>query len=262
VAPRASIPILAVLTGLGAIILTGCEGRSPPVTGEEAASAPAAADYVAPPTVRAVQATAAGLTLSGVAPPGARVRLATPQGQAFAVAADPAGRWSLALGVLDAPRVYGLSAIVRGRLAQSQGYVLVTPQGRAAVLRSGAAAWRIDRPPGVGLRTIDFDREGAAVVSAAVAPGAAVVVRLEGREAAQGRADRAGRFEGALPTPLQPGAHRLELSGEGFDEAVTVQVSPPAPLAQGPLRSQFTALGLRADWMTPGGGVQSTILVH
>jgi hypothetical protein len=41
-----------------------------------------------------------------------------------------------------------------------------------------------------------------------------------------------------------------------------VQVTPAAPLAQGPLRSQLTSAGLRVDWMTPGGGVQSTILVH
>jgi hypothetical protein len=27
------------------------------------------------------------------------------------------------------------------------------------------------------------------------------------------------------------------------------------------LRSQLTDEGLRADWLTPGGGVQSTILV-
>jgi hypothetical protein len=28
------------------------------------------------------------------------------------------------------------------------------------------------------------------------------------------------------------------------------------------LRSQLTPAGLRVDWMTPGGGVQSTLLVH
>jgi hypothetical protein len=43
---------------------------------------------------------------------------------------------------------------------------------------------------------------------------------------------------------------------------VTFQVSRAAPLAQGPLRSQITHAGLRLDWLTPGGGVQSTILVH
>jgi hypothetical protein len=43
---------------------------------------------------------------------------------------------------------------------------------------------------------------------------------------------------------------------------VTFQTAPPAPLAQGPVRSQLTDAGLRVDWMTPGGGVQSTILVH
>jgi len=43
---------------------------------------------------------------------------------------------------------------------------------------------------------------------------------------------------------------------------VAFQVTPAAPLVDGPLRSQLTSAGLRVDWMTPGGGVQSTILVH
>jgi hypothetical protein len=28
------------------------------------------------------------------------------------------------------------------------------------------------------------------------------------------------------------------------------------------LRSQLTPAGLRVDWMTPGGGVQTTLLIH
>jgi hypothetical protein len=33
------------------------------------------------------------------------------------------------------------------------------------------------------------------------------------------------------------------------------------PLADGPFRSQTTAAGVRADWMTPGGGLQSTLIL-
>ena len=47
-----------------------------------------------------------------------------------------------------------------------------------------------------------------------------------------------------------------------FNDEVTVRTTPAQPLAQGPLRSQFTPAGLRVDWMTPGGGVQSTLLIH
>jgi hypothetical protein len=52
------------------------------------------------------------------------------------------------------------------------------------------------------------------------------------------------------------------VSGDGFADQVVVHVTPAAALAQGPLSSQVTSAGLRVDWMTPGGGVQSTILVH
>jgi len=80
-------------------------------------------------------------------------------------------------------------------------------------------------------------------------------------------ADAAGHYDASLPTPgsstaIRPGTHRVQVSGEGFSDTVAFQVSPPAPLAQGPARSQLTGAGLRVDWMTPGGGVQSTILVH
>jgi hypothetical protein len=161
---------------------------------------------------------------------------------------------------LAAPRIYGLSVTVKGRTAQAQGYVLVSPRGRAALLRGGAAAWRIDQPSGSGLRSLDYDRAGGAAISAAAPVHANVQVRLDGRQVAGGRADAGGRFEVALPEPVRPGVHRLQLVGDGFTDSVTVDVTPP--LAQGPLRSQFTAAGLRADWTTPGGGVQSTILFH
>ncbi|MBS0362864.1 MAG: hypothetical protein JSR98_15920, partial [Proteobacteria bacterium] len=81
-----------------------------------------------------------------------------------------------------------------------------------------------------------------------------------------GRADAAGRYQVSLggQNPVKPGPHHIQVFGEGYTpiDQVTVQVAPAAPLAQGPLRSQLTPAGLRVDWMTPGGGVQSTLLVH
>ena len=92
-------------------------------------------------------------------------------------------------------------------------------------------------------------------------PGATVIVRIDGREAAQGKtAD--GRYAISLPSPLTPGGHRLEVFGEGFTQAVMLQISAAQPLVAGPVRTENLAAGLRADWMTPGGGVQSTILVR
>jgi hypothetical protein len=256
---RTSTPFVAVCAVLA---LAGC-GRKP------AAQAPrgdavsvSAADYLRPPAPQAIQRGADGLTLTGTAPAGSRIRLATPEGQAQFSDADDKGRWRIALGPLPQPRVYGLSVTHKGRQAQAQGYVLVEPGGRAALLRAGAGALRLDRPNGPGLRSLDFDREGGAVISASVTPSAPILLRVDGAQAAEGRAGPDGRAEIAVPTPMRPGAHRLQIYADGASDAVAVQVSPPEPLAQGPLRSQLTPAGLRVDWMTPGGGVQSTILIH
>jgi hypothetical protein len=61
---------------------------------------------------------------------------------------------------------------------------------------------------------------------------------------------------------MRAGAPVVHVFGDGFSDQVAAQVTPASPLATGPLRSQLTPAGLRVDWMTPGGGVQSTLLVH
>jgi len=116
----------------------------------------------------------------------------------------------------------------------------------------------------MGLSAIDFDRGGGLLVSASVPPKATVILEIDGHQAPQGRANDQGVYQASLgsPTPIRSGAHLVRVSGDGFADQTTVLVTPGAPLAQGPLRSQLTSAGLRVDWMTPGGGVQSTILVH
>jgi hypothetical protein len=247
------------------LLLAGCNGKPLVTPGAE----PAAEDagYVTPPMPDAVQVAGDGLRLSGSAQPGARVRLATPQGEALNATAEPQGRWTIALGPLPEPRIFGLSATAKGGQVQSEGYVLVTPKGQAAVLRAGVGALRIDPGSRPGLRAIDFDQGGGVEVSAVAPSGATVILNLDGRQAAQGRAEASGRYDASLPaagspTRILPGAHHVQVFGDGFSDSVTFQVSAAPPLAQGPLRSQFTSAGLRVDWMTPGGGVQSTILVH
>jgi hypothetical protein len=254
-------PFIAVFAVLW---LAGC-GKPPAAPKPQAAAAAEAggeAGYMAPPGVDQVRPGEGGLILAGTAPAAARVRLATPAGEARFASADAQGRWALALGPVDEPRVFGLSATAGGRQAQAQGYVLVTPDGRAALLRAGAGAIRLDRPVQVGVDAVDFDGDGGAVVSGAAPAGAALLIRVDGREAGQGRADQAGRYSVALPSPVARGVHRLQLFGDGFTDALELETSPAAPLAAGPLRSQLTRAGLRVDWTTPGGGVQSTVLVH
>ena len=246
--------------------LAGCGGKSPAA---KAGGEVRAEDvgYLAPPSPDTVRLTARGLSLAGTAPPGGRVRLATPAGQPMFADVDAGGRWNLALGPISEPRLYGLSVAAKGRSAQAEGYVLVTPQGQAALLRAGAGARRIDAATTPGLRAIDFDRGGGVEVSATAPAGANVLLHLDGRLATQGRADARGHYDASLPTPgsstpIRSGPHQVRVSGDGFSDVVAFQVSPAAPLAAGPARSQLTGAGLRVDWMTPGGGVQSTILVH
>jgi hypothetical protein len=258
-------PILrCVVAVVALVLLSACQGK-PPAAAPGADAAAQDGGYVAPPRVEQARAGPAGVELSGAAAAGAKVRLATPAGEAMFATADPRGRWRISLPPAAEPRIFGLSAASGGRSAQAQGYVLVTPDGQAALLRAGAGAERIGPPRKTGLSAIDFDRGGGVLVSASVPPGATVILDIDGRSPAPpSRANALGAYQASLgsPTPIKAGAHLVKISGDGFADQATVQVTPAAPLAQGPLRSQLTSAGLRVDWLTPGGGVQSTILVH
>ncbi len=252
----------AAAAALGALVLAAC-GAKPPSVAAEGAEA-TAQDYLSPPKVDTVRAGPGGVTLAGTASVGGKVRLATPIGQAMFSTVDAHGRWVIALPPAADARIFGVSASTGGRQTQAEGYLLVTPDGKAAMLRAGASALRIDPVARPGLRSIDFDRGGGVEVAAQVSPGATVILHLDGRQADERRADANGRYEVSLgsPTPIRPGAHQIEVRGDGFADQVAVRVSPAQPLAQGPLRSQLTPAGPRVDWMTPGGGVQSTLLIH
>ncbi len=255
--------------GLAALALAGCGGRSPPAAsasdGASGSAEAGAQDYLSPPQVDTVRTGPGGVTLAGTATVGGKVRVATPAGQATFSTVDAKGRWAIALPPAAEARIFGLSADANGHQTQAEGYLLVTPTGQAALLRAGASALRIDPPPRTGLLSVDFDRGGGMELAAQTAPGATVIVRLDHRQIAESRADANGRYEASLSSPKQPippGAHEIQIFGDGFSDQATVQVSPAAPLAQGPVRSQLTPAGLRVDWMTPGGGVQSTLLIH
>lgn len=249
---KAQIAIAALLAGLA-----GCHAPAPRPAGGGAATSDAV--YMAPPTVLQAATEAGGVTLRGAAPAGAEVRLASPGGEALTTRADEDGRWRLQLAPGREPRIFGLSAESDGRRVQAQGYVLVGPRGQAALLRAGAGALRLDRPPGSRIAAVDFDADGGALVSGWAAAGTDVAIRLDGRVAGEARADADGRFSFAI-SRLSAGAHRIEAAGVAFTDAISILASPAAPLVDGPLRSQLTSQGLRADWLTPGGGVQSTVL--
>lgn len=235
-----------------------CACRAP---AQDASGATAASDagYVAPPAVTSAAPSAGQVTLSGTAPAGAQIRLATPDGQALATQADGDGRWRLQAPTQGRARVFGLSAVSAGRRVQAQGYLLVGPRGQTALLRAGAAALRLDRPAGSRISAVDFDSEGGVLLSGWSAAGTDVAIRLDGHLAGDARTDQDGRFVYAWPR-LSAGPHRVEATGVAFTDEIAFDITPAAALVGGPLHSQLTPQGFRADWLTPGGGVQSTIL--
>lgn len=239
------------------LLLAGC-GRA----GGASVAEPAAAEasYVAPPSVAEAHHEAGGVILQGVAAPGAQVRLATPAGEAFATRADGDGRWRLQAPADGQARIFGLSAVSGGRRVQAQGYLLVGPRGETALLRAGAGALRMDRAPGARLAAVDFDSQGGAVASGWAPAGTDVSFRLDGRTLGESRADPDGRFSFPLPR-LSAGAHSLEASGVGFADQTAIDAGPVASLGGTAMQVRLAGRGLRADWLTPGGGVQSTLLV-
>jgi hypothetical protein len=250
---------LQIAAAVLAAALAGCEQRP----AAQAEPPPASdAGYVAPPAVNTVTAAPdGGVRLSGDAPAEAPVRLATPEGVALVANADPAGNWSLDLPKAADARIFGLSARTDGRAVQAEGYLLVGPDGQVALLRSGASAVRLDRQAAPGIASLDLDAEGGGLLSGRAAPGTNVAVRLDGGSSNDVRADDTGRFSYTM-THLAPRPHRIEVVGVQLNETLAFDAAPPAPLVAGPLRSQLTSQGLRADWLTPGGGVQSTILAN
>jgi hypothetical protein len=243
------------------LTLSGCGDRTPP---EPAAKAETGADagYATSPSLNSSAIESGVVVLRGLAAPDSAVRLASPAGEAFLESADSQGRWRMALPLSDEARIFGLSMSTTGRSVQAQGYVMVGPDGGGVVLRAGTGALRLDGQGAPRVTAFDFDREGGAAVSGRAPPNAAVSVRVDGRPAADGRADAAGRFNIALTQPVAAGRHTVTIAGERFTDAAMVELAPAPPLQGGPFRAAPTNVGLRVDWMTPGGGVQSTLLLN
>lgn len=221
------------------------------------------AGYIKPPMVQGARAQGNAITLAGSAPAKAIVRLATPQGEAVTATADDKGAWSLALPTATEARIFGLSATAGGRTTQAEGYLLITATGEAVLLRAGGGAMRMGRTSErSGVDAVDFDREGGAVVSGHAPANAALSIHIDGDQTAEGRADEEGRYAIAVPKPISPGPHQIDVFGDAAENSVTIDARPAAPISSGPFRSSAVAGALRIDWMTPGGGVQSTLLLE
>jgi hypothetical protein len=246
-----------------ALALAAC-GRADPGS----ASAPAAAETpdagyrAAPQIVELARAPDGGLSLSGRATPSSQVRLASPSGARMETTADGQGNWRTPLGPVSEPTLYGLSAEAGGRRIQAEGYVAILPGGpTVALLRAGSGAQVLDGAPGLRLLAVDIDSGGAAVVSGRASAGIPVRLLVDNIVAIEAPAGADGRFSLTLPKALPPGPHRIRALTAKAAADAAVTITPVAPLTEGPYRITPSGAVWRVDWMTPGGGLQTTLLL-
>ncbi len=262
---RPTFPQLSVFTLILAAgpLVAACDADTSAWTSAQSAApttAAAEAGYVAPPVVTAANRRPDGLTLVGSGRAGARVRLGPPAGEAMFAVADPAGFWTITLPPSGDVRLFGLSMTVGDRAVQSEGYLMVLPTGRVLQLRAGAGAKSLATASAEPrMLTVDHDDEGGAVVSGTAPAAVPLSARVDRASAIASQAGADGHFSIGLSEPLGAGAHTIEVIDERGHDALSVPISRAAPL-QAPFRGARTDYGWRVDWMTPAGGVQTTLV--
>ena len=266
--PRSQIPSPLSATGafLALLLLAGCgrggdwrEGHA------DAPKDPPSSGYVRPPQITAAaRAADGGTVLSGQGQADVRLRLASPDGGSYGATADDDGRWSVTLPGEIGVRLFVLSEEIGGRVVQGEGYVaILPPPGRPAVLlRAGGGAAPLDDSQVLQIAAVDFDGGGSGVVSGAARPGAALRVAIDGAAAGETHASPQGRYATPISGTIKSGGHQVEVrSGAGAAQAVVTLVAPPARITGLPYRAQRLAGAWRVDWLTPGGGPQTTLVL-
>ena len=252
---------MLALTALA--VLAAC-GRAPEAADNASNAAPAAAqaEYRPAPELTDAAVGAGGqIALTGAATAGAAVRLASPVGQAQFATADADGGWTILVPPSPTPRLFGLSMSQGGPVLQAMGYIFVAPDGRVARLRAGGGT-EVLAPGGHGLMALalDTDSRHAAALSGLALPGEALSLRVDGVERGQAVADKTGRFTLSMNEPLDSGAHAFDLTSASGEAQFQVTVDAPAALGKGPFVSSRQGHAWRVDWVTPGGGEQTTLV--
>ncbi len=250
------------------LVLAACAGVAAcgpaPAARQVAAQASAQlAAYLPPPAVASAERRGQAVQLSGSASPGATIRLASPDGSAINGTADARGSWRLSVPIGERPRLYSLSETSAGRLVRALGYLAVLPApGPAAAMLHPAASASVPPAAGAarGLAAIDYDASGTAMASGRASPGESVRLSLDGREAGEDRAHASGEFSASLTRPLTPDTHALGLTGQRLHASVAFAAPRAAQVATPPFDAQRLDGAWRIDWITPAGGVQSTLL--
>ena len=228
---------------------------------------PEESGYLRPPNqLSAQRAPGGGVILSGRSGPEVRVRLSSPppNSTAYGATAKDNGQWSITTP--DSPDVglFGVAEELAGRDVQSEGYVAVLPRpGPAGVLlrAGGGAAVLVPRPLlGLKIAAVDFDGSGATVVSGLARPGSAARLFVDGAAAGEGRVSDRGRFSISLAGALKAGDHEVRVDSGDQTADAKFSLDRPRALSGLPYHGERTPAGWRIDWLTPGGGEQTTLI--
>jgi hypothetical protein len=239
--------------------LAGC---SPPTV--ERADTPGHAqsrpDYRPAPELTGAQREKDGaVILYGLASPGAAVQLASRLGGAEFATADPKGVWRVRLAPSASPRLFGLSMADRGDVVHAVDFLFLGPDGTVARLKSGGGSQAL--APAAASPTLDYDNKWAATLSGAAPPGETITLRVDGVERGQATADSGGRYTVPLAQPLSAGAHDFDLEGPKGEARFSAMLDPPGPLTDSAFAAVRRPDGWRVDWITPGGGEQTTLVL-
>ena len=251
---------LLALTALG--FLCGCGEKDPAAVNAATAAPGPTEDYrAAPEVLGGARAANGALQLYGSASSGAVVRLRSPSGAEQFATADGGGVWRLSLAPSAEPRLLGLSMSDKGQVVQAVGLLFIAPDGAVARLRTGGGT-QASAPsaPGLAALALDYDNQRAATLSGVSGPHETVIVRVDGVERSQSRADAGGRFVASLQ-PLTAGPHRFVVMGATQQINFTATVDTPQTPAAAPYSARREGQGWRIDWRTPGGGGQTTLIL-
>ena len=148
-----------------------------------------------------------------------------------------------------------------GRVVQAMGYLFIAP-GSIARLRVGGGTEVVTQTRyTLAPLTLDYDNKGAATLSGFAGKGETVSLRVDGVERGQATTDPEGRFSIALSQPLTAGAHGFELRGPSGDIPFSANVSAPTAPSGQPYVAIRQGGAWRVDWITPGGGEQTTLIL-
>jgi hypothetical protein len=238
-------------------------------------SAPDESGYLRPPQPLSAERGADGaVVLRGRSDSQVRVRLSSPDNIAYGATARDSGDWAITTPADANVRLFGVAEDLGGREVQGEGYVAILPgPGPAAALlragggtvvltaASGAPLIAPAQPTAPQIMAVDFDVSGAAVVSGLAPQGAVLHLFVDNAASGGAKVGVAGRFAISLSAPLKPGEHDIRIDSAGGAANTKITADAVKSIVGLPYHGQRQASGWRVDWVTPGGGVQTTLII-